>query len=212
MVTMTSFKQKYGIHFTTRHNGKMEEMTSLSTSVIKNPYCQARQRIAGSICEKCYSEAMHNMYSDLSRCTARNTEVLTSIIIPVNEWPVVNRSVFRLEAFGDLNNVIQVINYFNFCLNNPRTTFSLWTKNPWIIKEAIAAGHKKPRNLIIILSSIFLNKPADKKMLSRYPFVDKVFTVYNNGEPSNCAGLNCNACRRCYSKRTTKEIKEHLHK
>ena len=212
MVTMTSFKQKYGVHFTTRHNGKMEEMISLSTSVLKNPYCQARQRIPGSICEKCYSEAMHNMYSDLSRCTEKNTEVLTSIEIPVNEWPKVNASVFRLEAFGDLNNETQIINYFNFARNNPHTTFSLWTKNPWIVNNAIQAGHKKPKNMIIILSSLFLNKPAADKMLIRYPFVDKVFTVYNDGTPSNCAGLNCNACRRCYSKRTTKEIREHLHR
>ena len=212
MMTMTAFKQKYGIHFTTRHNGKMEEMISLSTSVLNNPYCQARQKIKGSICEKCYSENMHNMYSDLARCTARNTEVLTSHVIPVNEWPIVNNSVFRLEAFGDLNNYIQVINYFNFCRRNPNTTFSLWTKNPWLISEALKCDEKKPRNLIIILSSIFINKKASEAYVKKYPFIDKVFTVYDNGTKSNCAGLNCNACRRCYSKRTTNDIREHVHR
>ena len=141
-----------------------------------------------------------------------NTDILTTTIIPVKEWPLINALMFRLESFGDLNNEIQVINYFNFCNRNKNVKFALWTKNPEFIDKAIKAGHKKPKNLVIVQSSSFVNVKEEKK----FDFVDKVFTVYDknyirqNNVKINCGARNCFECGRCYSKKTTDDIKEQL--
>ena len=211
--SIKNFEKKYGVHFTLNHTGKMSGMASLSTSVIENPICAKRAKVPGSICEKCFAANMFKMYGKgFSDCFKKNTEVLTSEIIPVKEWPIVNYRVFRLESFGDLQNKIQVENYFNFAKRNQGTTFALWTKNPEFIAQAIASGNKKPKNLIIIQSSCFINKEDEKK----YDFIDKVFTVYDkkyikeNGIEINCGARNCLECGRCYSKRTGNEVREQL--
>lgn len=214
MNTMKEFSAKYGVHFTERHTGKMDGMASLSTSVIENPICRARAKVPGSICKECFATAMFKRYGDsFSDCFRKNTEVLTNIIIPVEEWPVVNYAYFRLESFGDLQNVNQVINYFNFAKANKRTTFALWTKNPEFIRKAIEAGHKKPKNLIIIQSSCFINKTDE----AAGDFIDKVFTVYDketikeNNVAINCGARNCLKCRRCYTKKAgIEQIREQL--
>lgn len=126
MITMKEFSAKYGIHFTEKHTGKMDGMASLSTSVVENPICKARAKVPGSICEKCFAAVMFARYNDnFADCFRKNTEVLTSTIIPVEEWPIVNYAYFRLESFGDLQAVKQVINYFNFAKANKRTVFAL---------------------------------------------------------------------------------------
>ena len=211
--TIKAFEKKYGIHFTLNHTGKMAGMASLSTSVVENTICAKRAKVPGSICEKCFAAAMMKRYGKEFRdCFKKNTEVLTSQIIPVSEWPLVNYRVFRLEAFGDLQNSTQVENYFNFARRNPGTVFALWTKNPRFIAEAIENGNAKPKNLVIIQSSCFINKEDPKK----YDFIDKVFTVYDkkyikeNGIEINCGARNCLECGRCYSKRTANDIREQL--
>ena len=212
-MTMKEFYTKWGIHFTMKHTGKMEGMQSLSTSVILNPICAERAKVKGSICEKCFAEQMFRRYGDDFRdCFAKNTEILTTVVIPVKDWPIVNAAFFRLESFGDLNNETQVINYFNFAKANPHTTFALWTKNPVFIDRATKAGHRKPKNLIIILSSCFINKEDE----IRYDFIDKVFTVYDkqfireHDVKITCGARHCLSCRRCYSKRTGKQVREQL--
>lgn len=205
------FKNKYGIHITTGHTGKMEGIDSLSTSVLLNPICQKRAKDPTSICSKCFAEKIANARKELRGCLAKNTEVLTSQIIPVKEWPVLNASIFRLESFGDLNNGTQFKNYINFAKRNPRTTFALWTKNTNIVDEVFREGVKKPRNMIIIMSSPHLNRV----MIPRYEWVDKVFTVYDKehaeGVEINCGARDCLTCQRCYTKtRKVEYIRELL--
>lgn len=129
----TDFEKKYGIKICMDHTGKMENMYSLSTSVLENPHCQRRAKIKGSICEKCFVRAMTERYGkNFKDKYAENTRILTQRVIPVNEWFEINALYFRLEAFGDLNNEIQVINYFNLARHNSKTVFALWTKNPFL--------------------------------------------------------------------------------
>lgn len=203
-VTMKDFTKKYGIKFCVNHTGKMQGMISLSTSVLLNTYCQTHCKVDNSICQHCYAARMNKMYKGLENVTAANTKALTENIIPVNAWPMINACYIRLEAFGDLNNVTQVINYFNFCKANKQAKIALWTKNPNLIDQAIKAGHKKPNNLVIIVSSLFLNTISNYN----YDFIDKVFTVYDKGHAKqvniNCGARNCLTCNRCYHR--TKNI------
>ena len=187
------------------HSGKMKGMQSLSTACGMNPYCKARVENGDSICAKCYAMRQTAFRKALEKKLERNTELLTKELYPVEAFPKVNTKIFRFESFGDLNNVIQLGNFINMCKANPKTTFALWTKNVFLLREAREVGFKKPRNLIIVQSSRLLNivdEPAD-------PWVDKVFTVWSKANKKiNCGGRKCFECRRCYTKRTGKYVHE----
>lgn len=201
--TVESFKKEFGVHICTNHTGKMTGFASLSTSPIVNTFCQNRSKCKGSICAMCYSMKMQKMYSELDKVLIKNHRVLTSQIIPVEKMPIMNYLMFRLEAFGDVQNETQIINYFNLCKRNPRVQFTIWTKNTAIFKRVFENGNRKPKNLIIIVSSPMMNTALK---IENYPFADKVFTVYekdyalNNGIKINCGSKSCAACGMCYNK------------
>lgn len=197
-----------GIHYTTKHNGKMENVFSLSTDINSNPICQGRQKIAGSICAACFAARMFDnltgRYRSVNRAFKRNTEILCKRLLKDNEIPRINPAkvpIFRFEAYGDLMNVIQVLNYFKICYKNPAVNFAMWTKNPGFIIKALKIA-PKPANLQIVLSSMGMNTPAHAE---RFDFVDKVFTVYDEKTIEaqniniNCGARSCFACRKCYN-------------
>ena len=212
-ITTEEFKKEYGVHFTLNHTGKMEGMQSLSTSCLKNNFCQAYSKDPNKICSKCYAQRQMKIYKNMNKCFNKNTEVLTTRVFKVKEMPLLNASLFRLESFGDLNNGIQLINYFNLCKANIHTNFALWTKNPFIIKKVLKMGYKKPKNLQIVLSSPYLNKVEN---IDKYYFVDKVFTVYDNAYLNdrdieiNCGTKKCLSCKKCYLKNNVKYINERI--
>lgn len=213
LLTMFNLKKFTGLHITTNHTGKMSGMYSLSTCCLFNKYCQKYKNDPTKVCCHCYAQTMMKMYKKMVKCLKRNTELLTENILDYESLPYINALYFRFEAFGDLNNDIQVINYFNICKKNPNVKFALWTKNPFLIKKAIESGHEKPDNLVIVLSSHYLNVVADK---SRYPFVDKVFTVYSsdfiaeNNICINCGANSCLLCHKCYEKNDEVYVNEKL--
>lgn len=193
------------------HTGKMEGMWSLSTSCILNKYCQARHKNGNSICAKCFALRQTGYQHTLAAKLARNTELLAMEEIPEDCFPDVSeKDIFRLESFGDLNNVLQIKNYFGFAESNKGTVFGLWTKNTFLFPEAREQGIKKPDNIIIIESAPIINKviePSD-------PWVDKVFVVwdksYKNDPKINCGKAKCIKCRNCYDLDGPKVINEVL--
>ena len=210
--TLSNAKEISGLHFTTKHGGKMEGMVSISTCVETNERCAKNAKIEGSICQKCFAARQMKYQKNMVSPLVKNQEILTSEVLPLEKLPIINNLYFRFEAFGDLNNDIQVINYFNMCYKNPKVKFALWTKNPDFIESAIDKGYDKPENLNIVLSSLFINKERKTK----YPFVDKIFTVYDkkyiaeNNVEINCGANNCFSCGLCYEKNGVKIINEKL--
>ena len=210
--TLRNSKKISGLHFTLNHTGKMEGMVSISTSVTTNARCAKNAQIKGSICEKCFAAKQMKVFPSMEKPMIENQRILTGEILPMEKLPVINNLYFRFEAFGDLNNATQVINYFRICHKNPRVKFALWTKNPDYVAQAIKAGYDKPDNLNIVLSSLFINK--ERK--TRYAFVDKVFTVYDpkhieeNAVEINCGARNCFTCGLCYEKNNVRTINEKL--
>ena len=213
IITVDDCKELIGLHFTTKHNGKMKGMQSLSTSCLCNKYCQAYSKDPRKVCCKCYAQTQMKYQTTMQPCFEKNTKILTESIINKNYLPYINAVVFRFEAFGDIQNEIQVINYFNICKKNKHVKFALWTKNPGIISRAIKHGNAKPKNLQIVLSSHYLNEQVD---INRYDFVDKVFTVYTkeyikeNNMNTNCKAESCLACQKCYHKSNEVYINEEL--
>lgn len=210
MITMKQFEKKTGIRFNMNMSGKMAGINCLSTSNIINPFCAARKKDPNSICSKCYADTTCKRYSALNVNMIKNTEILTTTLFDISEMPMINASIFRLEAFGDLINKTQCINYFRLCKANPNVRFALWTKNPGIVRQAIKT-EEKPDNLVILLSSAKIGVKIDASI---FPFIDKTFTVYRKNEMTedkiNCGARSCLACQRCYSKDTENDIREYL--
>ena len=210
MITMKEFEKATGVRFNVNMSGKMAGVNCLSTSNLCNPYCAARKKDPASICSRCYADTTCKRYSALQVNMQRNSDILTSRLFAVEDMPIVNASIFRLEAFGDLINSTQAINYLRLCKANPATSFALWTKNPGIMAQALKV-ESKPENLVILLSSDKIGQRADA---SRWGFVDKTFTVYRKtempAEMINCGARACLACRRCYSRDTDTDIREYL--
>ena len=190
----------------------MAGMASISTSVTTNARCAKNAQIKGSICEKCFAAKHMRVFTNNAAPLEENQRILTGEVLPMEKLPTVNSLYFRFEAFGDLNNATQAKNYFNLCYKNPRVKFAIWTKNPGYIAEAIADGYAKPENLNIVLSSLFVNQERKNP----FPFVDKVFTVYDpeyiekNGVDINCGAKNCFDCGLCYEKNGVEVINEKL--
>lgn len=216
----TIFDTEHVINVCINHTGKMAGMYSISTACTLNEYCLKRSKNPDSICADCFAQSMFKnpWYKwTLKRCE-HNTHVLTTSILDVDDLPLINAFAFRFESFGDLQNTTQCVNYFNICKLNPRVTFALWTKNPFIIANAIRDGHAKPENLIVIYSSPIKNKPVSlAKIQSVFPFIDKVFTVWTTKEKAaehnvciNCGARACLKCLRCYTKGGENEIAELL--
>lgn len=217
--TRESYKSPLAGCFCSDHTGKMSGVISISTSVVLNTRCQARAKDPNSICHFCFAAAMLDQYSDLEKKLARNTEILTSRELSPAEIPVINADkwpLLRFESFGDLNNIVQVYNYFLIAAVNHKQRAALWTKNPDIIAEAMRVyGIEKPKNLVIIYSSPKVNTPA-AEIMNKYDFIDKVFTVYDPeyiescGVKINCGARDCRKCGRCYNKRTGAAVSEKL--
>ena len=216
VLTINEAEKVSGVHYTLNHQGKMTGMMSLSTSCTCNTYCKERSENKNTVCSHCYAQRQMKIYKNLEKCLVKNTEILAGRVLDNRELPVINALYFRLEAFGDLNNITQVINYFNLCKKNPGVRFALWTKNLWLIENVINHAHiNKPKNLNIIYSSPFLDE-SNEKIFVFYQFVDKVFTVYDkefikkNDIEINCGAKNCLSCAMCYKKNKIKFINEKL--
>ena len=203
-LTIDKAEELTGVHYTLKHTGKMSGMQSLSTSCLCNKNCLNRVGNANLVCSHCYAQRQMKMYKNLEKCLKKNTEILTTRLLTDEEIPLINAAFFRFESFGDLNNETQAVNYFRICKRNKHVKFALWTKNPWIIAETINNGESKPHNLQIVYSSPYLDKCDNK--LNKYPFIDKIFTVYTkeyikaNNIEINCGARSCLSCHKCYVK------------
>ncbi len=216
------------IELCTNHTGKMEGIKSLSTSVLLNPNCQKNRLISGSICSHCYANALAQMYASLGARLERNTKELTSRSITIDDTDYLktelkDEKIFRFEAFGDLNNETQLINYLKICLTFPHIQFALYTKMYKLVYEYFRQPeHICPSNLVLILSSLEMNRPitSDRIFYALGKFYDgqvKIFTVYDKeyirthpGLNINCGARSCNTCRICYLKNNIKNVNEIL--
>lgn len=199
-------------------NTKMEGLKSTSTSTKCNKQCRKNMLIEGSICQKCFADSTLDRRDYLALALERNYNLLTTRILEDHEVLRLNDLYHRFEAFGDLANTTQFINYINMCNANPHTMFAIWTKNPHIMSEVLNDMQvEKPKNLIIVVSSLFLNVEWKYKNLpyaNKYWFIDKVFTVYTadyaikNNIKINCGNKKCLQCKLCYTHNNITVINE----
>lgn len=192
-----------------KHTGKMSGIQSISTNNQTNPFCIARKNIDNFICKHCYADRQCKYYKGLSKKLERNTMFFTNYRVKRSQVPKIKSKYFRFEAFGDIQNVLQVKNYYTIARANPQTTFALWTKN----LQFVALAGTKPRNLIVVYSEPVIDNGwtiADFEAFQYYnPYVDKVFCVLDKSVPDetiNCGARNCLECGKCYNRKKANMI------
>lgn len=215
--TLTNIEKLVFIDYSiSTHSGKMEKIPSISTSSLENTYCNARCKNNESICSKCYARRLLKMRKSLREKMTVNHKFYTTYDVPAIAVPHVNASIFRFESFGDIENELQVKNYYTIARNNKHCMFVLWTKNPQVIQAAKDKYKlRKPGNLRIIYSENLINAPITDYS-KKYSFIDKSFFVFTrdyakkHGIKINCGAKDCSNCRTCYEKNNIKIICELL--
>lgn len=195
------------IHISRGMTGKMHGIPSISTSCVENPICKRRRKAKDSVCAHCYAVGVINRHKKAGENYAENFHILAGGVLSAIPYFFSDRFV-RLESFGDVANEIHAYNYFLICKANPQTSFSIWSKNAKLF-AGIFEKYGKPENLIFIESSEKLNTPKKPS----FPWVDKVFTVYDKmtikgkGVPINCA-KSCAFCGKCYDRKRGEGVTE----
>jgi len=189
-------------------DSKLRLIQSISTPCSMNDICAYRQHCDGSICEKCFAERLLSYRKNVEDALIPNFLLLTTRLLTRDEAAAVNiyTEIGRIESFGDVANVTQARNYIRIIRAHKRTQFGIWSKN-WGIWYAAFLKEGKPRNCTFVLSSMFLNKRAEVPERMK-PYVNHVFTVWEPklydaqfpGTETECAGLSCMKCRKCYKR------------
>ena len=194
-------------HICFDHDAKMHGVISLSTYVGNNKYCLARcNNCENAICKYCYAASLTKQRYFLKMKLIRIMAIFTNVELCRDDIPVIDSELypfFRLESFGDLNNKLQFKNYNLFASVNSAVNMTIWTKNPGIIQACIDDGLQLSNNLVIGLSSLYLNKPEIDKA-NKYSFIRFLFTVYDDAFIKehdikiNCGAKHCLSCGICY--------------
>tara|TARA_R100000664_G_C2640318_1_gene65633 strand:- start:34 stop:495 length:462 start_codon:yes stop_codon:yes gene_type:complete len=125
---------------------------------------------------------------------SRNSEYLSEKVQDRKTLPICPNMVGRFSSHGELINSNHLENLINICLNQPMTTFTLWTKRKDIVNRVLK-NIKKPKNLILVYSNPIINK-LDVKLPKHF---DKVF----NNVKSKTNNVNCDSkcldCMKCYT-------------
>ena len=216
---MRNFWEGNRIWVTTHSDGtKMEGIQSISTSCLANPICEARRKIEGSVCQKCYADSLGKMRKSLTKHLVDNMDILSKALLPERIAALVPIStvIARIESFGDVMNVTQARNYIRIIRTHKATKFGIWSKNLNLWGQAFEA-EGKPRNCTYVHSSAMVDIPDF--ILPRWrKYVDHVFTVWSHdiydanykGTPSECAGIRCMNCLKCYKRGGQFYINERL--
>lgn len=204
-------KMEYIRYSISTHGGKLAGIPSISTSCLCNPHCMARSQDPELICYNCYAMGYCDYRKSLREKLKTNTIFYTTYDIPKTAVPLINSLYFRFESFGDLVNEKQFKNYCVVAKVNKSVNFGLWSKNPWIIAQAINDGVKIPANMKIIYSidrkNTVITEEYFKTIKSKYPFINAIFAVHDNKSIKennvkiNCGGKSCRECGySCYRK------------
>ena len=179
---------------------------SLNTDTTSNKFCQGMYNSKQDIiCNECYS--MNMLTTFRKNCKPKflnNSKYLSTKIHPREYLPICPSNVGRFHSHGELINSIHLENIMNICLNQPMTTFTLWTKRANIVSRVLK-NRGKPKNLILIYSNKYIDR-LDIKLPKHF---DKVFNNVSSWTSDvNCEG-KCLDCMKCYTLgETTTQITE----
>lgn len=180
--------------------GKLDGLRAISTNTRTNDYC-IKQNASGdptNICTKCYSHTMLSSYrKNMQPALQRNSDALSTRVLPTVELPKITDPVFRFDAHGELINETHLRNLVAICEYNPATSFALWTKRNDIVSKYFRT-RAKPANMTLIYSN-----PKISHIMAKPPkFFDRTFNnvlEHEYVERQNCTGQQCKNCLLCYT-------------
>lgn len=180
-------------------SGKLNGLRSISTNTMTNLYCIKMNQAKDGICTKCYSHYMLKTYrKNCQPAFQRNSNLLSTKIIHMNDLPIITDEYFRFNAHGELINETHLVNLIRIAVKNPGTMFALWTKRKDLIKKWDKAQKGDwPKNL----NRIYSNPKIADILESPPQGFQKVFNnVPEDMEPErqNCTGQKCIDCLLCY--------------
>lgn len=218
----------FGVNKKTKARSKLANVAQISTSNLLNKFCYARQQNEKYVCFHCYAEQMKPI---IMIQTAINHAILTHVLLTEDQMPIAKNpklnKFFRFEAFGDLENELQTINYLKIAsaLEKQGIKCALWTKNHTFLKNALEIA-PRPKNLTLIWSVDQLDKNVKQveAFLDKNPYFDFAFEVFSpkvfdkmkadstDGKCTDkywfcqCEDESCDKhCQHCYSQEFMKQ-------
>ena len=168
------------------YGGKMSDVVGISGFAGNNRKCIERAQKGIGVCPYCFS--FRNAYFTCLPAWTKNDTIFSTVKLNVGDLLLDSEKIpeCRFSTHGDLNNALHGYNYMVIAFSNPKTQFTLWTKNNEYYQQAremFAAefGIEKPDNLRVIFSGNRLDIIPNKnglKLLKKNGY-DAYFVVYS---------------------------------
>lgn len=192
----------YNVAF--HESGKIEGIFSLDSSATNCEFCRKMRAYAAAhpekkcICGSCYDVRQESFkLAALARHTL-NLIIMSATVYSLEELATVPvYGLTRVNSSGDSSGDVYAENMVLFAAAHPACRVSAWAKNTAGYIRA-CRKHGKPKNLILICSSPFIDKAAP-----RPEYFDYTFTVYSTPEKVQAAlaagAMECNGkkCMDC---------------
>tara|TARA_R100001443_G_scaffold102879_1_gene111151 strand:+ start:746 stop:1339 length:594 start_codon:yes stop_codon:yes gene_type:complete len=182
-------------------SGKLEGIPALNTDTTTNKFCQAMSKKEDTICAQCYSWSMLTTFrKNAVPRFKKNSDYISKKVHDKEYLPKVKSVVARFNGHGELINSNHFHNIITICENQPKTTFTLWTKKHELV-NSVLKKRKKPSNLLLVYSNEYIDTIA--KLPKNF---DKTFNnVSFDSDKINChrACIDCMMCYDVNDKTTT---------
>ena len=191
-------------------SGKIEGIFSLDSSASNCAFCQQLRKYAADhpekdiVCRRCYDIQQESYKVNALARHTLNMMIMQSIEFSIDELRYLPGGIFtRVNSSGDAPNVVYAENMIKYAYAHKDFRVTIWSKNTAAYVKA-CDRYGKPANVILIQSSLYINKPC---ALAKY--FDYSFTVYTDESAVNaalaagaceCNGKKCKACGfKCYT-------------
>lgn len=147
-------------------SGKIEGLQSYDSSASHCKFCHSMMEAAKTnpsiICGHCYDKKQEEYRTNVKKRHGLQLELISTIPFSVKELSIlpIYTVFFRFNSSGEIENVIQCVNYIRIGYAFPMIQFRPWSKNKAIVREAIRQ-EGKPQNMRFIYSVPFIDGKCD---------------------------------------------------
>lgn len=209
--------------------GKMHDIPAITSSCLCNGFCAKMHENPETVCAHCYASSGLAFKTAARLHYERNTELLSSSLIPERDLPRFYTDVARFETHGDWVNLVHAQNEIRIAEYNPQTQFTCWTKRIDLLVKLVKSGIRQPENFHVKVSAPFLNRNGNEKIrnwlgnngwtVSWFTVCDLNYLIAKYGldylrqhgdRVITCGGRDCRSCMRCYGAHPKQDVVELL--
>ena len=190
-------------------SGKIEGLQSYDSSASACSFCASMLKAAEAndriICGHCYDKAQEERWHNVKLRHGLQLEMIATVLIPHRYLALLDiyTEFFRFNSSGDVENSIQVANYYRMAKTHPETSCRLWSKNKAAVKYAKLL-EPKPANCKNIYSVCEIDGhceelPEDFDFYFVVASTPEKVAEYLAKGLNECNGKRCRACKfKCY--------------